>query len=161
MDNGLIRFLYYIYQVKLRVKQQKLFDDYTATNKLIISSVYELDKLVNSLTVEKIKTGISIQRDPILNTFSKTVFPYTGYGSGIKRVISINPDVKFINDIEKEEFKTIIPFQENAGVNLLTIIRVNPGKRTIERWLKELKELKDKNKIEFKGAPKTGGYYAK
>ncbi len=28
--------------------------------------------------------------------------------------------------------------------------------RTIERWLKQ---LKDENKIEFRGAPKTGGYF--
>ena len=30
--------------------------------------------------------------------------------------------------------------------------------RTIQRWLKE---LKDDNKIEFKGSPKTGGYFVK
>ncbi|NCO15045.1 MAG: hypothetical protein COZ36_01980 [Piscirickettsiaceae bacterium CG_4_10_14_3_um_filter_44_349] len=29
--------------------------------------------------------------------------------------------------------------------------------KTLERWLKQ---LKDQNKIEFKGAPKTGGYYS-
>lgn len=66
-------------------------------------------KLTNSLTIEKIKSGISIHRNPILNSICKTVLPYSGYGSGIKRVISINPDIEFINDIEKEEFKCIIP----------------------------------------------------
>jgi len=30
--------------------------------------------------------------------------------------------------------------------------------KNIERWLKQ---LKTENKIEFKGAPKTGGYFAK
>jgi ATP-dependent DNA helicase RecG len=30
------------------------------------------------------------------------------------------------------------------------------SQRTIERWIKQ---LKNENKIEFKGAPKTGGYY--
>jgi len=30
--------------------------------------------------------------------------------------------------------------------------------RTIERWLKQ---LKDQDLIEFKGATKTGGYYSK
>ena len=34
----------------------------------------------------------------------------------------------------------------------------NITQRTIERWIKQ---LKDKNKIEFRGAPKTGGYYVK
>ena len=66
-------------------------------------------KLTNSLTVDKIKSGISIHRNPILNSICKTVLPYGGYGSGIKRAISINPDIEFINDIDKEEFKCIIP----------------------------------------------------
>jgi len=66
-------------------------------------------KLTNSLTVEKIKSGLSIHRNPILNSICKTVLPYSGYGSGIKRVINLNPDIEFVNDIEKEEFKCIIP----------------------------------------------------
>jgi ATP-dependent DNA helicase RecG len=58
----------------------------------------------------------------------------------------------------------------NVGVNgLLSYIQTHPGqragemavafkltKRTIERWLKQLKET---NEIEFRGAPKTGGYF--
>jgi len=66
-------------------------------------------KLTNSLTVDKIKSGISIYRNPILNSICKNVLPYSGYGSGIRRVIGINPNIEFINDIEKEEFKCIIP----------------------------------------------------
>jgi predicted HTH transcriptional regulator len=66
-------------------------------------------KLTNSLTVDKIKSGISIHRNPILNSICKTVLPYSGYGSGIKRAIGINPYIKFINDVDKEEFKCIIP----------------------------------------------------
>ena len=59
----------------------------------------------------------------------------------------------------------------NVGVNdLLVYIQANPGKRsgeiaitfkltrrTIERWLKQLKE---NGLIEFRGAAKTGGYFA-
>ena len=66
-------------------------------------------KLTNSLTVDKIKSGISIHRNPILNSICKTVLPYSGYGSGIKRALSIHPNIEFINDIDKEEFKCIIP----------------------------------------------------
>jgi predicted HTH transcriptional regulator len=65
-------------------------------------------KLTNSLTVEKIKSGISIHRNPILNSISKYVLPYSGYGSGIKRVLKLDPTIQFINNIEKEEFKVII-----------------------------------------------------
>ena len=65
-------------------------------------------KLTNSLTVDKIKSGISIHRNPILNSICKNVLPYSGYGSGIKRILSINPDVQLINDTDKEEFKGVI-----------------------------------------------------
>jgi ATP-dependent DNA helicase RecG len=34
----------------------------------------------------------------------------------------------------------------------------NLSRRTIERWLKQ---LKDNQLIEYRGAPKTGGYYPK
>ena len=65
-----------------------------------------------------------------------------------------------------------ILFELNEGINELFIcITQNPGMRsnqlaernnkpqkTIERWLKT---LKNDNKILFKGSKKTGGYYAK
>jgi len=65
-------------------------------------------KLTNSLTVEKIKNGISIHRNPILDSIAKNILPYSGRGSGIKRALSINPNIEFINDIQKEEFKAVI-----------------------------------------------------
>jgi len=66
-------------------------------------------KLTNSLTIDKIKSGLSVHRNPVLNSISKKILPYTGYGSGIQRVIEINPNVEFINDKELEHFKCIIP----------------------------------------------------
>ncbi|MDM8564003.1 putative DNA binding domain-containing protein, partial [Candidatus Marithioploca araucensis] len=54
-------------------------------------------KLTNSLTIEKIKRGISIHRNPILNSLARYVLNYSGRGSGIKRVLRINPKVEFIN----------------------------------------------------------------
>jgi predicted HTH transcriptional regulator len=65
-------------------------------------------KLFNSLTVEKIKLGTSIRRNQTLDRICNDVLPYTGRGSGIKRVLSINPNIEFINDTNKEEFKCII-----------------------------------------------------
>ncbi|OQY25501.1 MAG: hypothetical protein B6I37_00850 [Desulfobacteraceae bacterium 4572_35.2] len=78
-------------------------------------------KLTNSLTVEKIKNGIAVQRNPILSSISKTLLPYTGYGSGIRRVLALNPAVEFLNDIDMEQFKSIIyrsdsPKSENTRV---------------------------------------------
>ncbi|NOQ31739.1 MAG: ATP-dependent DNA helicase [Helicobacteraceae bacterium] len=66
-------------------------------------------KLTNSLTIENIKTGRSICRNPVLNSICEHILAYTGYGSGIQRVIDINPNVEFVNDKELEQFKCIIP----------------------------------------------------
>jgi ATP-dependent DNA helicase RecG len=66
-------------------------------------------KLTNSLTIANIKSGRSIHRNPILDSISKYVLNYSGRGSGIKRVLNLNSKVDFINDIENEEFKCVIP----------------------------------------------------
>ena len=54
--------------------------------------------------------------------------------------------------------KTLLNFIENnPGTNVLTMEKhFKVTQRTIERWIKILKK---ENKIEFKGVPKTGGYY--
>ena len=54
--------------------------------------------------------------------------------------------------------KTLLLFIENnPGTNALTMVKhFNVTQRTIERRIKILRE---ENKIEFKGVPKTGGYY--
>ena len=45
------------------------------------------------------------------------------------------------------------------GINHMELLSISGiSKRTLERWLKK---LKDQNKIEFRGAPKTGGYFVK
>uniref|UniRef100_Q3ASU5 Putative transcriptional regulator n=1 Tax=Chlorobium chlorochromatii (strain CaD3) TaxID=340177 RepID=Q3ASU5_CHLCH len=61
-------------------------------------------KLPNSLSVEKVRLGISIHRNPILNSLGQYLLPYSGLGSGIRRIEAHYPSVKFINDTDKEEF---------------------------------------------------------
>ena len=47
----------------------------------------------------------------------------------------------------------------HPGLNAAELqARLNTPKRTVERWLKQ---LKDQQTIEFRGAPKTGGYHLK
>ncbi len=65
--------------------------------------------LPNSLTVEKIKHGLSIHRNPILNSICRRILPYSGYGSGIKRALSLQPDILLVDDRNKEEFRCLIP----------------------------------------------------
>ena len=104
------------------------------------------------------------------------------WGSGIKRIKSLcrkqnlkEPLIEEKNDFVNVDFfrpDKNIKFNEgvNEGVNqLYTIIKKYPNKKTpffskelntsvknIERWIKRLKK---EDKIEFKGSPKTGGYY--
>ena len=55
--------------------------------------------LPNNLTVEKIRTGISNIRNPILVSFvAKGFLPYHGLGSGIKRALEAWPDIDFADD---------------------------------------------------------------
>jgi predicted HTH transcriptional regulator len=59
-------------------------------------------KLPNSLTVENITSGVSISRNPILQTMAQQSLPYKGLGTGVMRAISIYPEIKFVNDQEHE-----------------------------------------------------------
>ncbi len=68
-------------------------------------------KLYNSLTVEKIKLGNTIRRNQTLDRICNVILPYSGRGSGIRRVIKINSNIEFVNDREKEQFICIIPRQ--------------------------------------------------
>lgn len=150
-------------------------------------------KLLEDLTVEKIKTGQykSYLRNKQVASIFKELELIEKYGSGVRRVIDIFlayglPEPVFemtqggmAVTVFKEIGKTNadnpgggVSGGVNGGVGqLLVYLQANPGKRaselaeplntslrTIERWLKQLKE---KDQIEFRGAPKTGGYYLK
>lgn len=65
-------------------------------------------KLPNSLTVEKIKSGTSIARNPILFSNARYLLPYIGIGSGIPRALDSYPKIDFVNDADKELFIAII-----------------------------------------------------
>ena len=55
--------------------------------------------LPNNLTVEKIRTGNSNIRNPILVSYiAKGLLPYHGLGSGIKRALEKWPAIDFIDD---------------------------------------------------------------
>jgi ATP-dependent DNA helicase RecG len=69
-------------------------------------------KLPNSLTVEDIKYGNPVIRNNQLVAFSTHTLPFSGLGSGIKRAIAEEPNIKLINDVEGEQFIVIIPRPE-------------------------------------------------
>ena len=46
-------------------------------------------------------------RNPIFHSIAPFILSYSGFGTGIERVISLYENVEFINDTEKEQFITI------------------------------------------------------
>ena len=65
-------------------------------------------KLPNSLSVENIKHGISVIRNPIITSLATKILPYRGIGSGIVRAIRHYEKIDFINDVDIERFKVVI-----------------------------------------------------
>ncbi len=69
--------------------------------------------LPNNLTVEKIRRGNSIIRNPILVSFiAKGLLPYRGLGSGVKRACETWSDIDLIDDREGCQFMAIIHRKE-------------------------------------------------
>lgn len=65
-------------------------------------------KLPNSLSVDNIKHGISVIRNPIITSFAAKLLPYRGIGSGIVRAIRHYDKIDFDNDRQTERFKVTI-----------------------------------------------------
>ena len=65
-------------------------------------------KLPNSQNEQTIRNGISIPRNPVLQSFAQYVLPYKGAGTGIMRALFIYPDIEFRNEPENERFVAII-----------------------------------------------------
>jgi len=65
-------------------------------------------KLPNSLTVENIRNGISILRNPVLLSAVQHILPYKGLGTGIPRSFSLYPDIIMENKIDENQFKAVI-----------------------------------------------------
>ena len=72
--------------------------------------------LPNHLTIEMMKSGVSVARNPLIFTFATKEIPYRGLGSGIKRVTEITKHVEFISDSEANFFTAKIYRQEHAPI---------------------------------------------
>ncbi|MBE8722038.1 hypothetical protein [Sphingobacterium pedocola] len=104
----------------------------------------------------------------ILRAYAKECFQFST--NFIRMSFPINPSIEPVG--VNEGLNVGVNVGVNVGLNeLLEIIRNSPGinakkiaqyfdvaDRTLERWLKQ---LRDEDKIIFKGAPKTGGYFIK
>lgn len=69
--------------------------------------------LPNNLTIENIKAGNSILRNPVIASFATKELPYRGIGTGIHRALKYYPHIEFENDYENNLFRCIIQRREN------------------------------------------------
>lgn len=65
--------------------------------------------LPNNLTVENIRYGISIIRNPLIASFAIKELPYRGTGTGILRALKYAPDLQLESDRERNLFIARIP----------------------------------------------------
>lgn len=164
--------LYFPHKLNNLIKLPSLFD-----NRVEIISP---GCLPDGLTVESIKLGSAVVRNPFIANFCAKTMPYRGLGSGIIRALQEEPNIKFINEPVGMQFISVINRIADEGINegineleslILTFLKKKPGAKgyeiaeyiqkgaaTTERYLRS---LKDKELIEYKGSRKTGGYYKK
>ena len=96
--------------------------------------------LPNHLTVEKIRAGNSVLRNPILASFAaKGILPYRGLGTGIRRALTEWSAIDFHDDREACTFTATIRFQKESP-------------DTYEKASNKL-EVRDKGALEPKRAP--------
>lgn len=78
--------------------------------------------LPNTVTVENIKLGIHLERNPILLSFAAkdAEFGYTGRGSGIPRILRLCREravpVTLVNDVKRVAFRVIFGRPSSAGI---------------------------------------------
>jgi ATP-dependent DNA helicase RecG len=156
----------------------KIFDDRI--------EFYNPGDLYDGLTVEQLESNNykSKTRNKLMALMFKECGLIEKYGSGIGRIKKlcrehgiVEPKFEeLVHGFKVTLFKEKLDGGVNGGVNsnidpLYLFIKTNPNQnastiskalqislRTIQR---KLKQLKDEEKIEFKGSPKTGGYCVK
>ncbi len=69
-------------------------------------------RLPNNLTIENIKLGNTVARNNLLVSYCSKIMIYRGLGSGVARALEEEPNIKFINDIDGEQFIVKIPRPE-------------------------------------------------
>jgi predicted HTH transcriptional regulator len=65
-------------------------------------------KLPNALTIDNVKSGISVVRNPVLHSIARYILPYVGLGTGIYRALTLYPDIEIENKTDTEQFKVTI-----------------------------------------------------
>lgn len=65
--------------------------------------------LPNNLTVENIRNGVSLIRNPLIASFATKELPYRGIGTGVRRALAAVPTLELESDHERNLFTARIP----------------------------------------------------
>ena len=65
--------------------------------------------LPNNLTIENIRNGVSVIRNPLIASFATKELPYRGIGTGIRRALALVPKLKLESDYDRNLFIVTIP----------------------------------------------------
>ncbi len=65
--------------------------------------------LPNNLTIENIRNGVSVIRNPLIASFATKELPYRGIGTGILRALAVVPGLALESDLERNLFTARIP----------------------------------------------------
>jgi ATP-dependent DNA helicase RecG len=65
--------------------------------------------LPNNITIENIRSGVSVMRNPLIASFATKELPYRGIGTGIRRALAAVPDLELESDYERNLFTARIP----------------------------------------------------
>jgi ATP-dependent DNA helicase RecG len=88
-----------------------IFQDLTPFTGIVGTMSAQFQCLPNHLTVEKIRAGNSVLRNPILASYAaKGILPYRGLGTGIRRALTEWNVIDFFDDREACTFKATIRF---------------------------------------------------
>lgn len=64
--------------------------------------------LPNNLTIDNIKSGVSVIRNDIIASFATKLLPYRGIGTGVRRALRNYPEIELVNDTANNQFKVIV-----------------------------------------------------
>ena len=99
--------------------------------------------LPDNLTVEKIRLGNSIIRNPILVSYAaKGMLPYRGLGSGIKRALEAWPEIDFFDDRDGCLFTATVHRKAETISGKMDVLPVSLGKTSGKTSGKILAALK-------------------
>jgi ATP-dependent DNA helicase RecG len=103
--------------------------------------------LPNNLTVEKIRSGISNIRNPILVSFAaKGLLPYRGLGSGINRALEDWPYISFKDDRDAGTFTAIVHRKELQSTDFAEKSAEESAKKNCtEKWPEKCTEDRREN----------------